>query len=562
MRHGGYRVPAAALAVSTLLACSQQTNAPAELASDQTLRATINAEPRFGHTSLDPAHVSFGVENAIGDNLFDGLYRFDDQLNEQPDIADGLPSVSADALTYTFHLRHSVRFWNGEPVTANDVVYSWNRAATLKDDWAYSFQPVVGYDAVSAGSARTMSGLSATDPYTIVARLSTPAGYWLTELALPVAWIVSQKAVESGGDRWWADPNTLVGTGPFRLTSWTPDTELDFSVVPKWWGGSTGALRRIELHVEHDPLARWKGYIEGSYDVMGFLRNDLAYRERSEVSSFLTDPTLRQQVHNWPSDVTSWLGFNLQTGPFSGYGNGAELRRAFSQAIDRRKLARAICVEGTLCEPATGGLIPKGLVGYLGDGADPMAKFDPSAARATVKRLDPDGSHLRGLVFYYPLKANYDPTQAVAENLRAQWLANLGLDVSIRGLDQTSFFTSIPQGKFTLWRGGWQADYDHPQDWFDNLFLPGGGCEQGPCNGAGAVYDRPGYAAIISRADQGPLQQTLPAYEMAGHMLLDDSALGTLYYDVQTAVVKPYVDGYGANAMNPFRWTSIRILLH
>jgi oligopeptide transport system substrate-binding protein len=554
------------LVVSLAASCDAASNPPKQLAPEQTLRAVINAEPRSGGVSLDPAFVTAPVETTIVYNVFDGLYRLNDQLHVQPDIATGLPDVSADQMTYTFHIRGDAHFWNGARVTSADVLYSWNRAAALQGDWApVVFSPVAGYDAVAAGKASALAGLSAPDEFTLVARLIAPTGSWLTELGtLPAAFVVNRSAVEAGGpDRWWTEPNNLVGTGPFRMTNWITNSELDFTAVTNWWGGPTGALTRLEVHIDSDVNARWKGYLDGKYDVLGFGGSDLGLHEGSQLTASLRgNPALRPELHTWSFGTSSWIGFNLQSGPFSGYGDGLLLRRAFAQAIDRVKLAKAICEDATICVPATGGLISKGLQGYLGDGVDPTAKFDPAAARATVKRLDPDGTRLRGLVFYYPVAANYDPTQAVAANLRAQWAANLGVDVTTRGLDPATFFPDMLAGRFTMWRGGWQADYDHPGDWFDNLFVFQGGCQAGPCNSAGAIYDRPGYTDLIASADKQALDQALSSYVKAGRMLVDDAALGALYSGVRTAMVKPYVLGYGANVLWEYRWKSLSIEQH
>ena len=108
-------------------------------------------------------------------NTFGGLYRFNDQLKEVPYIATGMPDISSDGLTYTFHMRHDVKFSNGDPVTSADILYSWSRAARLNDSYDIVFQPVVGYGVARSGTptATTLSGLCAPDPYTVVAKLRT-----------------------------------------------------------------------------------------------------------------------------------------------------------------------------------------------------------------------------------------------------------------------------------------------------------------------------------------------------------------------------------------------------
>jgi oligopeptide transport system substrate-binding protein len=501
--------------------------------------------------------LSNSVETSIAQNLFDGLYRYNGRMQEQPDIAQGMPGVSADGLTYTFHLRHDVRFSNGDKVTATDFIYSWNRAVVLQGFWSGIFQPVVGFDALSQSGEvndSTHLDLSARDPYTLVAHLAAPSGYWITELVLPAAWVVDQKAVANSPDRWWTTSSGLIGTGPFRMTEWTSDGELDFARVANWWDRSTGALTRVEVHLT-TPNEAWTGYMNGQYDVVGFGHPPLVATDVQNIAQFRDNAAHRSEVHSWSFGTTSSLGFNLQSGPFSGFGQGRKLRQAFSQAIDRKKLADAICGARTLCVGATGGMISKGLDGYLGDGLDPGGQFDPSAARAIVRGIDPDGKLLQGLTFYYPIMS-YDPTAARAGNLASQWSANLGVTVAAKPLDRETFFSNSANGKFAIWRQGWEADYNSPQDWFDNLYLSAAG------DGAETIYDRPDFAALIVSADMKAPVDALPDYLAAGRMLASDYAYGALLYLVRTVVIKPYVQGYGANILWEDTWTSLRILQH
>jgi oligopeptide transport system substrate-binding protein len=503
-----------------------------QLASDQTLRMPIPYD--FSkENQLDPAQVTDELFTSIDLNIFDGLYRYDDQLRVVPDIADGMPAVSADGLTYTFHLKHGVRFSNGEPVTAEDFRYSWNRAAAAQGGNANAFDPV--------------AGLSAPDAYTLVATLSVPAGYWLAELALPVASVVDKNVIKAQGEEvWWTTPEGLIGTGPFKLTSRTPGLNMMFSAVPAWWGDREPTLKHVELDVVPDIGDRWKGYAEGRFDLLGFGTSRLGTKDAAEVAGMRADRAHRGEIHTWSYGRTDWLGFNLQSGPFSGNEAGRALRLAFSQAIDRQKLAQAVCDDGTVCSPATGGLIPKGLDGYLGDGADRGSRFDPVSARATVRRLDPDGSLLRGIIYTFDAEPFH---RAVADNLSAQWLANLGVEVTIRGLDSETFGPQRYNERLTLFRGSWAVDYNHPQDWFDPL----------PRLGTATSVS---FQAKVTAADAQPLSLAIVTYMKAGQMVVDDSMLAALLYYVRTVVLKSYVVGYGANALWEYRWTSIRILQH
>src|SRR5256885_1685583 len=102
---------------------------------------------------------------------------------------------------------------------------------------------LVGRTDVEAGKAQTMSALTAPDDYTVKAQLSAPAGYWLTELALWTATLVDQKVIQTAGeDTWWTKPETMIGSGPFKMTARTPKASMEFAPVSGWFGGSTGAL--------------------------------------------------------------------------------------------------------------------------------------------------------------------------------------------------------------------------------------------------------------------------------------------------------------------------------
>ena len=138
-------------AVSMVAACGPGNPTTSEnLASDQTLSFPIVDDVG----NLDPGTMSAAVDIDIFRNTYSGLYKFDDQLNEVPDIATGAPQISTDGLTYTFKMKNNVKFSNGDPVKADDFIFSWNRAAAIQGDYASVFQPVAGYDDVAAARQR------------------------------------------------------------------------------------------------------------------------------------------------------------------------------------------------------------------------------------------------------------------------------------------------------------------------------------------------------------------------------------------------------------------------
>src|SRR5260370_4916775 len=164
-------------AISMAVACGGGGGGGGQnLASDQTLSFPMVDDVG----NLDPATMSAAVDIDIFRNTYSGLYKFDDQLNQVPDIASGPPTISSDGLTYTFKMRNNAKFANGDPVKADDFIFSWNRAAAIQGDYASVFQPVAGYDDVANGQATTMTGLKKTDDSTFSATLSATAAYSYT----------------------------------------------------------------------------------------------------------------------------------------------------------------------------------------------------------------------------------------------------------------------------------------------------------------------------------------------------------------------------------------------
>ena len=543
------RLAPAVLVLFTVSACQPSTPPPPVeiLAANQTLSFPIAQDV----SDMDPALIASPADVDIMRNVFSGLYRLDSQLRELPDIATALPTVSADGLTYTFHLRQAARFSNGDQITADDVIYSWSRAAARQGDYASLFNVIAGYDQVARGSTGSLSGLAKIDAFSFTATLSKPAGQFSTEVALWPFWVVDQNVIAAAGeDAWTAKPDTLVGSGPFRMTARVPGQSMDFQPVAGWYGGTTGKLTQVHLEVVPDAASQVAQYEAGDFSLVGYGRQGLP---TAAATRYTSDPKLSRQLTLVPIGVTFWIGFNLHSGPFAGVDAGRAGRHAFSEAVDRGALVDAVCNQKTACVAATGGLISKGLRGYLGDGVDANGKFDAAAARAEYKLWDPDGSKVKGLTYTYDTNPF---NKAVCANLQAQWSKNLGVSVACVEIDRKTFFDDR-NGRcaYPLFRQSWSADYDHPQDWFDYLFVTG-------ADSSGSCYSNPSLDKIVAGADAAPGSLALVDYRTAGHMLINDTVMAPLVYGVQQYLVHPYVLGVGGNALYDDSWTEARILVH
>lgn len=540
----------ATVGLMTVAACanSGSTTGGETLAADQFFRFPIVDD--IGDT--DPAQMSAAVDIDIFRNVFSGLYKFDDNLKEVPDLADGDPQISADGLTYTFKIKKGAKFSDGNPVTADDFIFSWNRAAKRQGDYATVFEPVLGYDQVSdAKSGVTeMKGLKKIDANTFSATLSKPAGYWFTEVALWTAWATEKAVIQKNGeDTWYTKPETLIGAGPFKMTAREPKKSATFEPVANYWAGSTGTLKKVVIEVIPDQASQVTKFEAGGYEAIGYANQSPT---PEDILRYKNDPAKSKLLTIGPAARTTWIGFGMKSGPFAGNDAGKDGRKAFSLAIDRNALVDVACSKGATCIPATGGVITKGLQGYLGDGSDPNAKVDPATAKSLYKSWDPDGSKIKGLTYTYNTSA---ANKAIAENLQSQWKQNLGIDVKLDNADRQTFFKTRSKCTYPLFRHSWGADYDHPQDWFDFLFVTGAGS-------SGSCYSNPQLDDLVKSANQKPLSAALGDYKKAGQILIDQAVTGNLNYGTQPYLVQPYVKGTGGNALYDYYWSEIKILKH
>jgi ABC-type oligopeptide transport system substrate-binding subunit len=547
------------------------------LASNQTLTFPILSD--FG--TLDPAIADAETDTEISQNMFDGLVKFDENLNIVADLATAVPTADSTGLNYTFTLRHDVKFSNGDAFTSKDVLYSWNRAAAMQGAYATNLSPIDGYGTVSTNTASgaaletlleksdpsvTMTGLTAPDPYTVKVKLATPAGWFMTAIALggSTGWIVDQNAVKQDFDNWWTNPATAIGTGPYKMTARVPKQSVDFAAVPNWWGSPKPTVTTVHLDVSvNDASTAITKYEQGGYDAVGY--GGYSSLPVADILRIQGTSNEKAQLLLQPKVRTYWVSFNMvhdakrqAGGPFLlADGQAAhDLRLAFALAVDKTKLVSVVC-QNIVCVPATGGLIPPTLIGYMGANQDPLAKFDATKAKQLLQSADPSGSKTKGLTYTYdPENALNKPT---AEFLQSQWHDNLGVDVAIAPVSHSQFIQARLKGAYVISRDGWQADYNHPQDWFDNLWGKFVGC---PDSGCTTGYDTAAYDTLLAKADAEPMPAALADYKSLNQMLIDDVTYIPLYYSVGSFLTKPYVKGFGSNAFFDHYWNEVQILSH
>ena len=599
MRLQALKLGALSVIGMVLVACGGSSSSTTQsLASDQTLKFPIFGE--FG--TLDPGQLDAEVDSEIAQNVFNGPLRYDNDLKIVPDIASEVPTssnggISSDGLTYTFKLRKDVTFSNGDKVTAKDMIYSWNRAAALQGPYGSNLSAIDGYsavtkytkalkpskkadatvkaafnktveDALAANDPKVMmTGLTSSDPYTVQVKLGSAAGWFLSAITLEstTGMIVDQKVIQTNPRDWWTVPATLVGTGAFKMSQHTAKQSADFVAVPNWWGSPKPTLKAVHVDIldTSSQSTAIASFEQGKYDLVGY--GGWSAQPKADILRIQQTANEKSQLLLQPKVRTTWVSFNVNPahpagGPFTvDKGQKAkDLRTAFALAVDKSKLQSVVC-QNVICTAATGGLITKNLAGYLGDNTDPLGKFDATKAKQLLTGADPTGTLTAGLKYSYNTGA---PNDDVATFLQDQWKTNLGVNVGLDPHpDATAFIADRQAGKYVMARDGWQADYNHPQDWFDNLW--GKMAEDSTANTSGyAPNATDQYNVLLTKADALPLDKALPTYKQISELLSTDVVDIPLYYSVGQFLFKPYAKGAGTNNFFDHYWNEISILSH
>ncbi len=314
-----------------------------------------------GGESTNPRDYDPATQHDSGDKrVYSGLVSFDTNLNLVPELAQSW-DISTDGKVYTFHLRPNAKFHDGRAVVAEDVVYSWERAAnqaTQSDTVLTYLGDIVGVAEMHAGTTDHITGLKALDDHTLQVSIDSSKPYFLFKLTMPVAFVLDQKNVESGAN-WYRTPN---GTGPYKLSRWDSFQLMVYDANQDYY---LGAPTIPQIVVELFSGVGIRLFESGEIDMTGVSSSDVAR---------VLDPAdpLHPDLYSGVSLCTEYVVFDVTQPPF----DDAKVRQAFSIAFDRQKFIDV--VNNGVGIPAKG-IYPPALPGY--DVNLQGLSYDPAKAR-------------------------------------------------------------------------------------------------------------------------------------------------------------------------------------
>lgn len=437
-----------------------------------TLRAYLASEP----DKLDPA-LNSTVDGAIlAINAFAGLMTYDAEGKQVNDLAENI-EMTEDGLTYTVTLKDDLKWSNGDPLNANDFVYSWNRAANplTASDYGYMFAPIKGYAEMTemdeegnfVNPDAKLDVTASEDGKTLTINLEYPCAYFYDLLAFPTYFPVHQASVEAADPDGtnpgaWALEAGFVSNGAYTLTKWEHNSSMTYEKNPNYHRADEVTIEKQEFMLSSDENATFAAYNAGNLDFSdGIPTAEIAGVKES--SEFYVVDTLG----------VTYVSFNVTSDLFDGM-TAAEantFRRALALLVDRDYIVTSITQTGQV--PADS-FIPYGCLDGNGEEFKNTSYYsaDPADFEANVEEgiamLESIGYKFDGGVLSAETPINFEyivntPGQNVdiAEALQQDFAA-VGINMTIKEQEWNVFLNERKAGNFDVCRNGWIMDYSDP----------------------------------------------------------------------------------------------------
>ncbi len=528
-------LPVAAFLIAIALVatgCSKRATRVAQGNKDQVFHFGNYGEP----ADVDPQTVSGLPEFHILKALFEGLVMADSKdLHPIPGVAERW-DVSLDGLVYTFHLRANANWSDGQPVTADDFVQSYERILNpaLAAPYADMLYVVAGAEEYNTGKLKEFSkvGVNARDPKTLQVTLRGPAPYFLLMLNHH-AWFPSPiRIIDQHGSRYdkgnrWTRPGNIVSNGPFVLKNWKVNDEIVVVKNEKYWDSAKVRLKEIHFYPISSSDTEERAFRAGQLHVTSTMPSSKLDAYRSAQSSFL-----RLE----PYYANAYYAINVDPGKQT---NPALLdvrvRRALALAIDRESLVKNVIRAGQI---AAYSFVPPGPGSY--EVRDKIT-YDPERARRLLAEAGfPGGAGLPKITI---LINTLELHRSVAEAIQQMWKKELGVDIEIVNQEWKVYLASQNNLAYQVCRAAWTADYVDPSTFFDLMRARTGNNNTG--------YNNPAYEKLVIDSLSAPdAAARVKLLQEAEAMLLRDLPVIPLFFNTRAYLIQPSVKGWHPNYLD------------
>jgi len=487
--------------------------------------------------TLDP-NLAYEISGVAADhNMYSNLVAFvrGDLTQPRPHVARSW-EVSQDARTYTFHLNRGVVFSSGNPLTADDVVYTFQRVVNLPKDPAAWLVTQMGID-----DKNVLSAVKAPDPNTVVIALPKPfsPGAFLSIMANPVTGIVDSKTVKAHvqnndwGSAWLNDHS--AGSGPYELVRWERQVSMELAANPHYTLGTAPSIKRIvfsniiENTVQREMLGR--GDVDIAFDLSA-----------AQLVALKREPKF--YVFQIPHLAMEYLGMDVKNVP------------AFGKAGVRQAVKFAIDYDGIINELLNGnglplqGVIPKGLFGYE---ASLPFKHDPAKAKSLLAEAGFGNGFTAELLTYTGSAAGGISISDLAAKIKSD-LGAVGIRIDVRQIVQSEMLKTYRAQQAQMVLLSWYVDYPDP----DDFAKPFGDYTQKSLAWRVQYYNDP----LAKLVDQAAGLQNTPEraalYKKVNQMITDDGPFVILYQPMISYGVSKRIQNLVADPVNEIDFPAMK----
>jgi peptide/nickel transport system substrate-binding protein/oligopeptide transport system substrate-binding protein len=490
-------------------------------------KTIIDSRDTYDPRSLDPALSTDVPTGRAVAYVFDGLTRFTPDAKVVPGLARAW-DVTPDGITYTFHLRTGVKFHDGRPLTANNVVASFQRVLdpATKGGRGWPLYPIKGAEDYAGGKAKAIAGMAAPNDSTVVITLKEPFSIFPKLLAMPVTSIIPDNPSADFGQK-------PIGTGPWQFVEWRHDDYLRFAKNPNYFDGppKTDSLMARIIPEMSTATAEFQA---GNVDVLNV--------PDEAGKSWQADPEKSKLLSSAPALRFWYVAINTTRGPLS----DVRVRQALNYAVDvNTMLSQVMAGRGTVAN----GVIPPSL-----GGADPNRKayaYDVNKA----KQLLAAAGHPNGIDLEL-WASTTDQSPRISQTLQAN-LAAAGIRAKIVQRDASSMREAARKGQTDLALKEWWADYPDAE----NFLYPLLHSRNKGVGGNVSFYGNPKFDALVDQAHQEQDESKRNAlYTQADVVEFNDAPMLYLFFYKDLYAVQPWIKGFTVPAVfNGQRWTDVSI---
>lgn len=479
------------------------------------LRYPINTNP----TTFDPAVVQDGDTIDLLQNVYESLVTWDEKNEIVPAVAEKW-EVQEGGKVYVFTIRKGMKFHNGREVTAEDVKWSIERAATpaLKSPTTEAYlSDIVGLSERVAGKAESIKGIEVVDPSTVKITLKQPTPYFLGKLTYLVAAPLPKESVPAEAEI--TQVSEMVGTGPFKVEGTVRDQETTLVRFDEYWGGPA-KLEKIIRPVIKDNTTVLAKYENGEIEI--------ARLQRQDIEGVKANTKLAPDLKFFDRAAIWYVGMNqLAYPPFK----DRRVRRAFAMAIDRDRIVQEI-MGGS--NKVAYSILPPGLPGHR-DKANVPAYNPEEAKKLLAEAGFPDGKGLPALEMNF--REQFRDIQLVAEAAAGDLKKNLGVEVNLRQMEWRAYLEKFNKKEIPFYHMRWSADFLDPQNFLSHMLAT-----NGPENKMG--YSNAEFDKLCAQADVLlDMEKRIPLYQRAEDIALQDAVWVPIYFQNDAELISPKVKG-------------------